>query len=209
MRESLSDRRSDAEFIKPPVVAWHSMDALTILFALTIIGGGGALGWRMWALEQRMNLTQQNTEEKLDEQRQTSRSSLVALHHTLASLEAGTQALLSTQPQLEGRIALHSAIAKSESILDRSITSSAELKEGGKSLISAVRDLIGTIGGDGKLEQVPEGDVGLSTLSRRLFIVLEKCGLGPVDRLSVVISAPIPQDNMYLLGISDLHTHKI
>ena len=157
------------------------MDALTILFALTIIGGGGALGWRMWALEQRMNLTQQNTEEKLDEQRQTSRSSLVALHHTLASLEAGTQALLSTQPQLGGRIALHSAIAKSESILDRSITSSAELKEGGKSLISAVRDLIGTIGGDGKLEQIPEGDVGLSTLSRRLFIVLEKCGLGPVD----------------------------
>lgn len=157
------------------------MDALTILFALTIIGGGSALGWRMWTLEQRMILTHEQTEKKLDEQRLTSRSSLVALHHTLASLEAGAQALLSTQPQLEGRIALHSSIAKSESILDRSIINPAELKEGGRSLISAVRDLIGTIGGEGRLNQIPEGDVGLSTLSRRLFIVLEKCGLGPVD----------------------------
>ncbi len=157
------------------------MDVLTILFVLAFLGGGGALGWRMWTLEQRMLQSQHQTELKLEEQRTTSRSSLVALHHTLASLDAGAQALLSTQPQLQGRIALHSAIARSESILERSEVNSLELKEGGRLLISAVRDLVGSISSDGGLNDSHENDVGLNTLARRMFVVLERCGLGPAD----------------------------
>ena len=157
------------------------MDALTILITLALFGGGGALGWRMWTLEQRMLKSQSETQMKLEEQRITSRSSLVALHHTLASLDAGAQALLSTQPQLQGRITLHSAIARSESILERADVNSLELKEGGKSLISAVRDLVGTMKGVGSLSDTQENDVGLHTLARRLFVVLERCSLGPAD----------------------------
>ena len=157
------------------------MDALSILFGLTIIAVGGALGWRINQLEKSIHILKEESIQKMDEQKASNNSSLVAVHHTLASLDAGAKTLLSTQPQLEGRIMLHSAIAKSESVLDRQGVSSSDLKEGGQKLVSAVRDLVASLQGDGSLESAPLDDVGLSTLSRRLFIVLDKCGLGPAD----------------------------
>ena len=135
------------------------MDVLTILFGLAFLAGGSALGWRMWTLETSLLEVKESTSMRIDEQKKSTRSSLVALHHTIASLEAGAQALLSTQPQLSGRIALHSAIARSESVLDRGEHSTLELQAGGEALITALRNLVGAIRGDGSLEEGTQYDV--------------------------------------------------
>ena len=150
------------------------MDYLLLTLILLLGALSGTVIWWMLRNETRIRLLQID----LAADRAEMRSGLSRMESSIELMNLSSEAILQTNPENQGAIAIHTVLKKIETQIDAGLSDSNTAATNAKELHSAMRMLLKSVEIDGDLGKEPQSlQPGALNLTDRLFSLLENLNI--------------------------------